>query len=100
MHKQPYDDFYIHNGFLMKSGQFCLPYKSLREKVIRNLHGGGLANHISKDKTIEAVKKRYHWPRLRRAMSNIILRCYVCQMAKGQMQNTRLYMPLPIPNAI
>ena len=25
MHKQPYDDFYIHGDFLMKSGQLCLP---------------------------------------------------------------------------
>ena len=32
--KQPCDDFYIHNGFLMKSGQLCLPHTSLREKVI------------------------------------------------------------------
>ena len=41
MLKQPCDDFYIHDGFLIKSGQLYLPCTSLHEKVIRNLHGGG-----------------------------------------------------------
>ena len=55
MLKQPYDDFYIHNGFLMKSRQLCLSHTSLCE-VIRDLHSGGLAGHLRRDKTIETVK--------------------------------------------
>ena len=58
IHKQPCDDFYIHDGFLMKSGQLCLPRTSLHKKVIRDLHGGSLAGHLSRYKTIEAVKER------------------------------------------
>ena len=56
--KQPCDDFYIHDEFLMKNGQLCLPHTSLREKVIRDLHCGGLVGHLRRDKIIEFVKNR------------------------------------------
>ena len=54
--KQPYDDFYIHDGFLMKSGKLCLHLTSLRKKVSRDLHGGGFVSHLGRDKAIEFVK--------------------------------------------
>ena len=60
MLKQPCDDFYIHDDFLMKSGQLFLSRTSLCKKVIRDLHGGGLAGHLRRDKTIEPVKDRYY----------------------------------------
>ena len=98
--KQSCDDFYMHDEFLIKSGQICLPRTSLREKVIRDLYGGGLVGHLGRDKTIEYVKDRYYWPKLRRDVTTIVLRCYVCQRAKDQTQNMGLYMSLPIPDAI
>ena len=84
MNKQPCDGFYIHDGFLLKSGQLYLPSTSLCEKVIRDLLNGGLASHFRRDKTIEAMKQRYYWPRLRRDVTNIVARCYICQITKGQ----------------
>ena len=84
MLKQPCDDFYIHDEFLLKSGQLCLPHTSLHEKVIRDLHGGGLASYLRRDKAIASIKDRYYLPKLRRNVTTIMSRCYVCQRAKGQ----------------
>ncbi|KAF2308634.1 hypothetical protein GH714_011558 [Hevea brasiliensis] len=77
MLNQFHDDYFVYDGYLMKGGQLFLPRTSILEKVIRDLYGGRLAGHLGKDKTIEAVKSRYYWPKLKRDMTHIISRCQV-----------------------
>ncbi|KAJ9548942.1 LOW QUALITY PROTEIN: hypothetical protein OSB04_021485 [Centaurea solstitialis] len=68
-------NYSIHDGFLFKNHQLCVPKCSLRDAIILESHQGGLAGHFGRDKTVKLV----------------------CHVAKAQHSNTGLYTPLRVP---
>ncbi|KAM2088669.1 hypothetical protein ACFX1T_032717 [Malus domestica] len=97
--RREYVDFITRDGFLFRKTQLCIPRTSLREFLIWELHGGGLAGHFGKDKTIALMEDRFYWPSLKRDVARLLSQCRTCQLAKARKRNTGLYTPLPIPHA-
>ena len=52
-------DSLIHDDFLFKGKQPCIPDSSLHLRVIQELHNEG---HMGRDKTMKLVIDSYFWP--------------------------------------
>ncbi|KAH9801674.1 Endonuclease [Citrus sinensis] len=87
-------DYHLHDKFLFKSNQLCVPDSSLRLKIIAELHNEG---HMGCDKTLALIANTYFWPTMRREVYHYVETCRICQVSKGAATNIVLYMPLPIP---
>ncbi|KAH9681591.1 Endonuclease [Citrus sinensis] len=87
-------DYHLHDEFLFKSNQLCVPDSSLRLKIISELHNEG---HVGRDKTLALIANSYFWPTMRREVYHYVETCRICQVSKGTATNAGLYMPLPIP---
>ena len=80
------NDYVTLNGYLFRGLQLCILDSSLREQIIRELHGEG---HFGRDKTLALVSLDYYWPKLTSDVTRyvewgfICKRVYQCPMAHG-----------------
>lgn len=91
--------FGMHDGYLFKGNLLCILEGSLREQIVRELHGNGLGGHFERDKTLAMVTDRYYWSRMYKDVDRLVRKCQICQFSKGSSQNTGLYTPLPVAEA-
>eukprot|EP00253_Pinus_taeda_P018022 PITA_18022 len=94
----PWKEFMLQDGLLFKNNQLCIPNCSMRENLVQEKNNGGLAGHFGVEKTLGQLSHFYFWPKMNADVQRYVSKCRVSQHAKGRSQNTRLYMPLPIPN--
>ncbi|GJU16655.1 putative nucleotidyltransferase, ribonuclease H [Tanacetum coccineum] len=87
-------DFFLHDGFLFKWNQLCIPDSSLHLQIIKELHDEG---HVGRDRTLQLVQASYFYPTMRKEMDRYVKRCRVCRVSKGTATNVGLYMPFPVP---
>ncbi|GLT54897.1 hypothetical protein SLA2020_280560 [Shorea laevis] len=76
-------DYILLNGYLFRGSQLCIPDSSLREQIIRELHGEG---HFGRDKTLALISSDYYWPKLTSDVARYVERCFICQRSKGALQ--------------
>nr|KAJ0203488.1 hypothetical protein LSAT_V11C500244810 [Lactuca sativa] len=92
----PNDEFVIQDGFLFKGNRLCVPKHAIRELLIREAYGGGLAGHFGITKTLEVLKEHFFWPKMLGDVTNIVSKCVTCHMAKTTFKHG-VYTPLPVP---
>ena len=49
-------------GFLFKDGHLCIPFGLIRELLVHEARGEGLAGHFGEKRTLEALKEHFYWP--------------------------------------
>ena len=60
-------------------GDVLRPECSLREEILRDLHGD---SHIGTGKLIDLIRRTYYWPKLRRSVADYVRGCTQCQQNK------------------
>jgi hypothetical protein len=73
----------------------CVPALSLRELLVREVHGGGLMGHFGVAKTLDVLHEHFYWPKMKRDGQRICEQCIACRKAKSRVQPHGLYTPVP-----
>ncbi|XP_071708866.1 uncharacterized protein [Rutidosis leptorrhynchoides] len=90
-------DYVEQDGFLFKGSRLCIPKDSIRELLIREVHGGVLASHFGINKTLDILSEHFYWPCMDKDVKAVINCCATCFQAKSAFHKG-LYTPFPVPN--
>ena len=82
--------------------RLCVPNDgALRTRLIHEFHDTPQGGHFGRDKTVAAMRQRFHWAGMQAQVAQYVQTCDTCQRVKHSRQRTPgLLMPLPIPEEI
>jgi transposase InsO family protein len=87
------DDLLLHQQKLWVPDQDCL-----RTRLIREVHDQPSSGHQGEARTLEAIRRSYSWPELRKDVEQYIRNCHTCKRSKAPRDRQNgLLQPLPIP---
>jgi hypothetical protein len=90
-------EYLIQDGLLFKGDQLCIPKSSMRENILKEKHGRGLAGHFAHEKIFAQLNSLYYWLGMRTDVKKFFNRCRIFQHTKGKIHKTGLYQPLSVP---
>ena len=82
-----YDQYFSHDEILYRAPDHksnshlqhvILIPSALQDQVLKSLHDGPLGGHLGITRTEERVRKRFHWPGIRKTVTRHIQLCNVC----------------------
>jgi hypothetical protein len=79
-------EYMIQEGLLFKGNQLCISKFSMRDKLLKEKHNGGLVGHFGHDKTFSQLSSSYYCPGMRKKVMKFVNRCRICQHEKGKVQ--------------
>ena len=80
------------------NNRLCVPYGSLRLKLIQEYHDCATAGHPGRDRTYFRLARYFYWPRMGLDVKKFVSSCDICQRSKGGQLKTGLLQSLPVPS--
>ena len=78
--------------------RLCVPYGSLRLKLIQEYHACATAGYPGRDRTYFRLARHFYWPRMGLDVKKFVSSCDICQRCKGGQLKTGLLQSLPVPS--
>jgi transposase InsO family protein len=100
----PKSRYYVDDGLLWTriagSIRLCVPQDpTLRTLLLHDHHDAPIAGHLGFDKTYDALRRTYFWPRMARDTKAYVNSCEQCQRNKPILHHKAgLFTPLEIPS--
>ena len=97
--KTKYQDYLVDEGLIYFKKRLCVPSsQALKRKILWEAHDSPFSGHPGYAKTLNAIRKSYHWENLKGNVLKHVTECLSCQWIKAEHVKLRgKLQPLEIP---